>query len=86
MPSAIYDEDGLRLPASYANYLVTPDTIFMPVYSQPENDTLACHTVKVAFPDHEIVPVECSTLIKQHGSLHCATMQIPDNIFNSTVF
>lgn len=86
LPSAIYDEDGLRLPASYANYLVTPDTIFMPVYSQPENDTLACHTVKVAFPNHEIVPVECSTLIKQHGSLHCATMQIPDNIFNSTVF
>lgn len=86
LPFAIYDEDGLRLPASYANYLVTPDTIFMPVYSQPENDTLACHTVKVAFPNHEIVPVECSTLIKQHGSLHCATMQIPDNIFNSTVF
>ncbi len=86
LPSAIYDDDGQRLPASYANYLVTPDTIFMPVYSQPDNDILACHTVRVAFPDHEVVPVECSTLIKQHGSLHCATMQIPDNIFNSIVY
>ncbi len=86
LPAPIHDEEGNRLPASYANYLVTPDTIFMPVYSQPENDALACYTIKVAFPDHEIVPVECSTLIKQHGSLHCATMQIPDNIFNSTVY
>ena len=86
LPSPIYDENGDRLPASYANYLVTPDKIFMPTYSQPENDMLACHTVKIAFPDHEVVPVECSTLIKQHGSLHCATMQIPDNLFNQTVY
>lgn len=83
LPSPIYDENGDRLPASYANYLVTSDKIFMPTYSQPENDMLACHTVKVAFPDHEVVPVECSTLIKQHGSLHCATMQIPDNLLES---
>lgn len=81
LPSPIYDENGERLPASYANYLVTPDTIFMPVYSQPDNDTLACNTVRVAFPEHEVVPVECLTLIRQHGSLHCATMQIPDNLF-----
>lgn len=80
LPAAVYDEDGNRLPASYANYLVTPDKIFMPVYSQPELDTLACHTVKIAFPDHDVIPIECTTLTKQHGSLHCATMQIPHNI------
>lgn len=86
LPAPIYDENGERLPASYANYLVTPDTIFMPVYNQPENDTLACHTVKIAFQDHEVVPVECLQLIRQHGSLHCATMQIPDNIFNEVIY
>ncbi len=86
LPSAIYDEEGERLPASYANYLVTPDTIFMPVYNQPENDTLACNTVKIAFPDHDVVPVECLQLIRQHGSLHCATMQIPENVFNPVVY
>lgn len=80
LPDPIYDEDGNRLPASYANYLVTPEYIFMPVYNQPQNDMLACQTVRIAFPDHEVVPVECNTLIKQHGSLHCATMQIPANI------
>lgn len=86
LPAAIYDEEGERLPASYANYLVTPEYIFMPVYDQPENDTLACHTVKVAFPDHEVVPVRCLTLIKQHGSLHCATMQLPDNLLKEVIY
>lgn len=85
LPSAVYDEEGSRLPASYANYLVTPDKIFMPVYSQPENDALACNTVRIAFPDHEVIPIECTTLTKQHGSLHCATMQLPDNIINHVV-
>lgn len=76
MPDAIYDEDGQRLPATYANYLVTPKVIFMPVYGQPDNDRLACRTVRVAYPEHKVVPVDCRVLIRQHGSLHCATMQL----------
>ncbi|MDE7160016.1 MAG: agmatine deiminase family protein [Muribaculaceae bacterium] len=76
LPSPIYDEEGQRLPATYANYLVYGDCIFMPVYNQPENDLLACRTIKVAYPAHKVVPVDCTTLIKQHGSLHCATMQL----------
>lgn len=78
LPDAIYDENGERLPATYANYLVTPTHIFMPTYNQPANDKMACEIVKVAFPEHEVVPVECLTLIKQHGSLHCATMQMTE--------
>lgn len=80
LPAPIYDEDGLRLPATYANYLVTPDNIFMPVYNQPQNDMLALQTVKIAFPNHNVHPVECLTLIRQHGSLHCSTMQLPHNL------
>ncbi|MDE6682821.1 MAG: agmatine deiminase family protein [Muribaculaceae bacterium] len=85
-PDAIYDEEGERLPATYANYLVTPTHIFMPTYGQPANDELACRMVKVAFPEHEVIGVDCTTLIKQHGSLHCATMQIPAGIFNEAMF
>lgn len=77
MPDAIYDENGFRLPATYANYLVANGVVYMPTYRQPANDLLACQTVKVAFPNHKVVGVDCTTLIKQHGSLHCATMQIP---------
>ncbi len=83
LPDPIYDEDGLRLPASYANYLVTPDIIFVPVYAQPDNDRLACNTLRIAFPRHKVVPVECLTLIRQHGSLHCATMQLVEGELGS---
>lgn len=77
LPDPIYDEEGCRLPATYANYLVTPRAIYMPTYRQPQNDLLACNTVKIAFPEHEVVGVDCCTLIRQHGSLHCSTMVVP---------
>lgn len=76
LPDPIYDEDGERLPATYANYLVTDTAIFMPVYGQEANDRLACQTVRIAYPDRKTVPVDCRALIRQHGSLHCATMQL----------
>lgn len=85
MPDPIWDEDGQRLPATYANYLVTQHTIFMPTYNQPDNDLLAMQTIKIAFPEHKVVGVDCHTLIKQHGSLHCATMQLPEGLFNPVV-
>lgn len=86
LPDAIYDEKGLRLPATYANYLITNKVIFMPIYNQIVNDTLAMQTVKIAFPTHEVVGIDCTTLIKQHGSLHCATMQIPSNLLNPVIY
>lgn len=75
-PDAVYDEEGNRLPATYANYLVTGSHLFVPFYSQPDNDMKAVAQISKAFPDHEIVGVECSTLLRQHGSLHCSTMQL----------
>ena len=82
LPSPIYDENGDRLPATYANYLVTDKNIFMPTYKQPENDELAMQTVKIAFPEHKVTGVDCTTLINQHGSLHCATMQLPEGVLS----
>ena len=80
LPSPVFDENKDRLPATYANYLVTENVIFMPTYKQPEKDELAMQTVKIAFPEHKVVGVDCTTLIKQHGSLHCATMQLPKGV------
>lgn len=74
----VYDDEGNRLPATYANYLVTATHLFMPVYSRPEKDSLAAERLANAFPRHEIIGVECTTLLYQHGSLHCSTMQIYD--------
>lgn len=72
-----YDDDGNRLPATYANYLVVNHTVLMPAYRSPRKDLLASQIVKVAYPGYEVKQIDCSALIKQHGSLHCVTMQLP---------
>ena len=77
LPDPIFDGDGERLPATYANFLITPRAVLMPVYGQPQNDDMARRMLQIAFPEHEILTVDCRPLIRQHGSLHCATMQFP---------
>ena len=78
-PAPIYDEDNERLPATYANFLIMNGAVLYPTYAQPENDTLAAEVLAKAFPGYEIVGIDCRALIKQHGSLHCVTMQYPKN-------
>lgn len=80
IPDAIYDEEGQRLPATYANFLILNRSILMPSYAQPRKDELAAKILKIAFPDHEVKMIDCRALIKQHGSLHCVTMQVPREI------
>ena len=82
LPDPVLDEDGSRLPATYANYLVANRVIFMPTYAQPDKDELAMRTIRIAFPGYKVIGVDCRTLLRQHGSLHCATMQIPAGIIN----
>lgn len=75
-PTPIYDSDD-RLPATYANFLILNDALLFPTYGQPENDQKAREVLSQAFPGYEITGIDCRTLIKQHGSLHCVTMQYP---------
>lgn len=74
LPRPIYDE-GERLPATYANYLVVNGAVLVPTYNQPDLDAEAMRIVGQAFPDREIVGIDCRAVIRQHGSLHCCTMQ-----------
>ena len=80
MPQAIYDEDGQRLPATYANFLAINGAVLMATYGQAANDELARRALLKAFPQHEIVGIDCRPLIRQHGSLHCCTMQFPASV------
>lgn len=80
LPEAIFDESGERLPATYANYLVMNDTVLYPTYAQPAADEAAAKALREAFPDRDIVGTDCRALIRQHGSLHCATMQFPAGV------
>lgn len=74
------DEAGERLPATYANFLIMNEAVLYPTYRQPENDARAKAVLQEAFPNHEIVGIDCRALIKQHGSLHCVTMQYPAGV------
>ncbi|MBN2702906.1 MAG: agmatine deiminase family protein [Pontiellaceae bacterium] len=78
-PSPKYDDEGHRLPATYANFLVINGAVLVPTYNDPADDA-ALAVVQKAFPDREVIGIDCSTLILQHGSLHCVTMQIPKGV------
>lgn len=77
MAEAIYDEEGERLPATYANFLIMNGAVLMPTYNNPTLDAEAKSQLQQAFPNHEIVGIDCRVLVRQHGSLHCCTMQFP---------
>ncbi len=83
MAEAAFDEDGARLPATYANYLVMDGTVLYPTYGQEETDKAAAAAIRLAYPDRDVVGVDCRALIRQHGSLHCATMQFPRGVFKA---
>lgn len=67
--------DGRVLPATYTNFLIVNHRVLAPVYGVAE-DAKAVGVLQLAFPMHSIVPIDCTALVEQHGSLHCATMQI----------
>ena len=71
-----YDAEDRRMGATYANFLIINGAVLVPVYDAPE-DGRALEILAEVFPGREIVPVNCVSLIKQNGSLHCITMQIP---------
>ena len=76
MPRPIVFE-GIRLSATYANFLVINGAVLCPTYEQPDLDAEALRLIGEAFPGREIVGIDCRSIIKQHGSLHCCTMQYP---------
>ncbi|WP_374558226.1 agmatine/peptidylarginine deiminase [Thermomonas sp.] len=72
-------DEGRRLAASYANFLIINGAVLMPAYGDPA-DAAAAAVLAQAFPGREIVPVPCRPLIWQNGSLHCITMQLPEGL------
>ena len=70
--------DGERIPATYANFLIINGAVLVPSYDSPAKDEEARRAIATVFPDREVFLIDCSVLIRQHGSLHCVTMQFPE--------
>lgn len=80
-PQATWDEEGRRLPATYANYLVINGAVLVPTYRDPA-DAQALASIGQAFPNRVMIGIDCLPLILQHGSLHCVTMQLPQGVLS----
>ena len=85
LPDALYLDD-YRLPGSYANFLIINGAVIYPTYNQPEKDEEARRQIQLAFPDREIIGVDSRTIIRQHGSIHCLTMQLPEGTIRDTKY
>ncbi len=73
----LYLED-YRLPASYANFLIINGAVLLPGAAS-DFDEIARERLQIAFPDREVIVIDCRALLSGHGSLHCITMQYPEN-------
>jgi agmatine/peptidylarginine deiminase len=69
-------DEGRRLAASYANYLIVNGAVLVPAYGDAMDDE-AARIIGEAHPGRVVVQVPCRPLIWQNGSLHCITMQLP---------
>jgi len=82
MTDAIYFKQQ-RLPATYANFLFVNGAVLVPTY-RVKQDEDALQIFRDTFKDRDIIAIDCSTLIKQHGSLHCVSMNFASGISLNT--
>lgn len=75
MPKPLYFEK-LRLPASYANFLILNKCVLVPTFNDA-NDRIALNILAECFPDREIIGISAIDLIWGFGTLHCLSQQIP---------
>ncbi|WP_298134868.1 agmatine/peptidylarginine deiminase [Acidiferrobacter sp.] len=78
-PSAKLDVTGERMPATYANFLIINGAVLVPLYADRQ-DHEALQVIGGCFPGREIIGIPSLALIAQHGSLHCATLQLPPSV------
>ena len=75
MPSPLYF-DGVRLPASYANFYICNAAVMVPTFNDP-NDRVALGILGELFRDRPVVGIHAVDLVWGFGTLHCLTQQQP---------
>ena len=75
MPNKIVRE-GLRLPASYANFYIANTRVLVPTFADA-NDEAALSILRECFPDRRVIGIDCRELIWGLGTFHCLTQQQP---------
>jgi agmatine deiminase len=75
MPNKIMRE-GLRLPATYANFYIANTCVLVPTFADPA-DQVALSILRECFPDRLVIGIDCRELIWGLGAFHCLTQQQP---------
>jgi agmatine deiminase len=75
MPRKIVRE-GMRLPASYANFYIANEVVLVPTFADPA-DKMALSILQDCFPKRRVVGIDCRELIWGLGTFHCLTQQQP---------
>jgi len=75
MPNKIV-RDGLRLPASYANFYIANTRVLVPMFADA-NDAAALSIMRECFPDRRVIGIDSRELIWGLGTFHCLTQQQP---------
>ena len=75
MPAPLYF-DGMRLPASYANFYISNAAVIVPTFNDP-NDRVALGILGELFRDRPVIGIHAVDLVWGLGSLHCLTQQQP---------
>lgn len=75
MPEPVVHE-GQRLPASYANFLITNKSVLVPIF-RCQRDQEALDVLSKCFADRKIVGIDCKDLVWGLGTIHCSTQQQP---------
>ncbi len=72
LPSPVFF-DGKRVPATYLNFLLINDAILVPQYND-KNDEKILTFFNNFYKNRDIIPIDSTILIREHGSIHCATI------------
>lgn len=75
MPKPLYFE-GVRLPASYANFYIANQAVLVPTFNDPD-DRIALTTLQACFPDRPVVGIHAVDLVWGLGTIHCLSHEEP---------
>lgn len=76
MPAPV-EYDGMRLPASYANFYIANKYVIVPTFRDTQNDELALERLQACFPDRKVIGLDSTDIIWGLGSFHCLSQQEP---------
>ena len=82
--NTLFDEDDNYLPANYVNFIFVNNAVIVPLHHD-EHDQIAIDRLARACPNRKIIGVYANTLLQQFGSLHCATLHIPEKVLKEGI-